>query len=75
MLTVTISRKTTETDTQKAMELFKLADEFSQTPYLPALENYQLLKNNGDLKNLHIPACNNMMQSSPLSIEDLLKFY
>jgi len=65
----------TETDTQKAMELFKLADEFSQTPYLPALENYQLLKNNGDLKNLHIPACNNMMQSSPLSIEDLLKFY
>ena len=65
----------TEVDTQKAMELFKLADEFSQTPYLPALENYYLLKNNGDLKNLHIPACNNIMQASPLSIEDLLKFY
>lgn len=60
-------------DKQKAMELFNLANEFSDTPFLEALENYQIVKTQSDLKKIQLPSCEEIGQQRLINIQRLLK--
>ena len=60
-------------DKQKAMELFKLANEFSDTPFIEALENYQIVKTQSDLKTLQSGSCEEIGQQRLINIQRLLK--
>ena len=62
-------------DKQKAMDLFKLANEFSDTPFVDALKNYQILKNEAGLNNLQYGNCADIVQKNQIDISELLKVY